>query len=102
MEVFSSGITEWECWWTDSKNMKVLFIQACHDSDIRVSSHRLSGPVRGVAVHPSRALLVTGGDDYKIKVWGTWSLRVPSLMLMNIVRPETSEQEVFIYSSWPP
>jgi WD40 repeat protein len=30
----------------------------------------LSGPVRGVAIHPSRALLVTGGDDYKIKVWG--------------------------------
>ena len=28
------------------------------------------GPVRGVAIHPSRALLVTGGDDYKIKVWG--------------------------------
>ncbi|KAG6377425.1 coatomer WD associated region-domain-containing protein [Boletus reticuloceps] len=27
------------------------------------------GPVRGVAIHPSRALLVTGGDDYKIKVW---------------------------------
>ena len=30
----------------------------------------LVGPVRGVAIHPSRALLVTGGDDYKIKVWG--------------------------------
>jgi coatomer protein complex subunit alpha (xenin) len=30
----------------------------------------LLGPVRGVAIHPSRALLVTGGDDYKIKVWG--------------------------------
>lgn len=28
------------------------------------------GPVRGVAFHPSRALLATGGDDYKIKVWG--------------------------------
>jgi coatomer protein complex subunit alpha (xenin) len=27
------------------------------------------GPVRGVAIHPSRPLLVTGGDDYKIKVW---------------------------------
>ena len=30
----------------------------------------LIGPVRGVAFHPSRALLATGGDDYKIKVWG--------------------------------
>lgn len=29
------------------------------------------GPVRGVAFHPTRPLLVTGGDDYKIKVWGT-------------------------------
>ncbi|KAH9989662.1 coatomer subunit alpha-2 [Russula vinacea] len=27
------------------------------------------GPVRAVAIHPSRPLLVTGGDDYKIKVW---------------------------------
>lgn len=27
------------------------------------------GPVRAVAMHPSRALLATGGDDYKIKVW---------------------------------
>jgi coatomer protein complex subunit alpha (xenin) len=30
----------------------------------------LIGPVRGVAFHLSRALLATGGDDYKIKVWG--------------------------------
>ena len=29
------------------------------------------GPVRGVAIHPTRALLATGGDDYKIRVWGT-------------------------------
>jgi WD40 repeat protein len=28
------------------------------------------GPVRAVAIHPSRPLLVTGADDYKIKVWG--------------------------------
>ncbi|PPR07467.1 hypothetical protein CVT26_013437 [Gymnopilus dilepis] len=27
------------------------------------------GPVRGIAIHPTRALLVSGGDDYKIKVW---------------------------------
>ena len=30
----------------------------------------LVGPVRGVSFHPNRALLATGGDDYKIKVWG--------------------------------
>lgn len=33
-------------------------------------AERTIGPVRAVAFHPSRALLVTGGDDYKIKVWG--------------------------------
>jgi WD40 repeat protein len=31
---------------------------------------RSLGPVRAVAFHPSRQLLCTGGDDYKIKVWG--------------------------------
>lgn len=34
------------------------------------------GPVRAVAIHPSRPLLVTGADDYKIKVWGE-SMRLP-------------------------
>lgn len=38
---------------------------------------RASGPVRGVAFHPSRALLATGGDDYKIKVWGEYQSRLP-------------------------
>ena len=28
------------------------------------------GPVRGVNFHLTRPLLVTGGDDYKVKVWG--------------------------------
>lgn len=27
------------------------------------------GPVRGVDFHPSQPLFVSGGDDYKIKVW---------------------------------
>jgi WD40 repeat protein len=31
----------------------------------------ITGPVRGVAFHPTRDLLVTGGDDYKVRVWGT-------------------------------
>lgn len=30
----------------------------------------LTGPVRGVHFHLTRPLLVTGGDDYKVKVWG--------------------------------
>lgn len=29
----------------------------------------LAGPVRGVHFHPSQPLFVSGGDDYKIKVW---------------------------------
>ena len=27
------------------------------------------GPVRGVDFHPSQPLFVSGGDDYKIKLW---------------------------------
>jgi len=42
----------------------VVIIRFDHQIDHSV------GPVRGVAIHPSRALLATGGDDYKIKVWG--------------------------------
>ncbi|EGG09628.1 uncharacterized protein MELLADRAFT_95829 [Melampsora larici-populina 98AG31] len=30
---------------------------------------RLSGPVWGIAFHPSKPLFVSGGDDYKTKVW---------------------------------
>ena len=30
----------------------------------------LLGPVRGVHFHPTRPLLATGGDDYKVRVWG--------------------------------
>lgn len=36
----------------------------------RIAAERFPGPVRAVAIHPTRALLATGGDDYKIKVWG--------------------------------
>ena len=41
----------------------------------------LIGPVRGVAFHPSRALLATGGDDYKIKVWGKQGKCVPNFSI---------------------
>lgn len=27
------------------------------------------GPVRGVCFHPTQPLFVSGGDDYKIRVW---------------------------------
>lgn len=37
---------------------------------VKINLTCLLGPVRAVAIHPTRALLVSGGDDYKIKVWG--------------------------------
>lgn len=33
------------------------------------------GPVRGVHFHKSQPLFVSGGDDYKIKVWSLRRLR---------------------------
>lgn len=33
------------------------------------------GPVRGVDFHPTQPMFVSGGDDYKIKVWSTQSRR---------------------------
>jgi coatomer protein complex subunit alpha (xenin) len=52
-----------------------------HEGQFRLYGSKLlliimPGPVRGVAIHPSRALLATGGDDYKIKVWGESNLRL--------------------------
>ena len=69
MEVFNCGTIVWASSWTDSKNTKVRDKLASRHG-FRV--HRRTGPVRGVNFHPSRALLVTGGDDYKVKVWGEW------------------------------
>lgn len=48
------------------------YLRSCRDG----SAHRVLGPVRAVAFHPSRPLLVTGGDDYKIKVWGQSDLLI--------------------------
>ena len=51
-------------------NMKVhLIVDSLLYTLIMLCLPRI-GPVRAVAIHPSRALLVSGGDDYKIKVWG--------------------------------
>lgn len=47
--------------------MKVRVLLVCYPRSV-VDSHQ--GPVRAIAIHPTRALLATGGDDYKIKVWG--------------------------------
>ena len=51
---------------------------------------RCAGPVRAVNFHPSRPLLATGGDDYKIKVWGKHPYSSPglSLNLYSDIRPQ--------------
>ena len=51
------------------------------------------GPVRAVAIHPTRPLLVSGGDDYKIKVWGVFRLftnaiSVPNDLSIVDIRPQ--------------
>ena len=86
MAACSCGITAWAFWWTDSKNTKVTgYALLWHlDADF------YEGPVRAVAIHPSRPLLVTGGDDYKIKVWGE-SMRLasgPPYLLSLDLRPQ--------------
>ena len=61
------GTIGWVFWWTGLRSTKVRGVLL--PSFINFDA-ALLGPVRAVAFHPSRALLVTGGDDYKIKVWG--------------------------------
>ncbi|KAF9010173.1 coatomer subunit alpha-2 [Cyathus striatus] len=67
----------------ESKSNRVkgtpLLAAALHNGSVQLWNYRMGvlvdrfeeheGPVRGVAFHPTRALLATGGDDYKIKVW---------------------------------
>jgi len=70
-----------------------------------------TGPVRGVAFHPFRDLLVTGGDDYKVRVWGTCRLHgleerscqglADLLWRACPHRHESAESEVSVYSAWP-
>ena len=59
------------------------------------------GPVRAIAIHPTRALLATGGDDYKIKVWGrSYPDIMTALTIMTRRRYPTSEQTMLIYFTW--
>ena len=59
----------------------------------------LEGPVRAVAFHPSRALLVTGGDDYKIKVWGEYDGLVGFRPLI-VSRHPAYEPPLPLYAAW--
>ena len=61
----------------------------------------IPGPVRGVAIHPSRALLATGGDDYKIKVWGESDFQLSALSkFLMYHRSSTSKQALSIHLTW--
>ena len=86
MAACSCGTTAWVFWWTDSKNTRVT---SCASS-WHLDADFYEGPVRAVAIHPSRPLLVTGGDDYKIKVWGELMrlLSGPPYLLSPDLRPQ--------------
>lgn len=45
------------------------FPAVCVQIQLPLSLCRAAGPVRGVHFHRSQPLFVSGGDDYKIKVW---------------------------------
>jgi len=66
MATFSYGITRWARSSAASTSMMVG-----GPAMTRAALTYITGPVRGVAFHPTRDLLVTGGDDYKVRVWGT-------------------------------
>jgi coatomer protein complex subunit alpha (xenin) len=53
------------------------------------------GPVRGVDFHPSQPLFVSGGDDYKIKLWNYKQRRCLFTLLghLDYIRTTTFHQE---------
>jgi hypothetical protein len=61
-----------------------------------------TGPVRAVAIHPSRALLATGGGDYKIKVWGRLIYLITVNLHLIYTRSTTSKQALSIHYAWTP
>ena len=45
----------------------------CYSCNLTMSITKAhSDYVRTICVHPTRQLVLTGGDDHKIKLWGTW------------------------------
>lgn len=70
MEACSYGIIRWELLLTDSTSMMVRMRIQVLTRVMEITFVGVLGPVRAVAIHPTRPLLVTGGDDYKVKVWG--------------------------------
>jgi hypothetical protein len=54
--------------------MMVRRYLSCRSAKRVSQSNSRAGPVRGVHLHPTRPLLVSGGDDCKVKVWGQFLL----------------------------
>ncbi|MDN8817494.1 hypothetical protein Q0M01_13680, partial [Staphylococcus aureus] len=68
LESFNSGITEQEHLSTNLKSTMVQLIDFIPQITL-AHTNSITGPVRGVHFHHSQPLFVSGGDDYKIKVW---------------------------------
>jgi WD40 repeat protein len=99
MERSSSGTTAWASSSIDSRSMMVS--RRAARRVCAQSAHLRPGPVRAVAFHPSRPLLATGGDDFKIKIWGVF--RYPALCaqgLTRCTRPQAPEPPVLVHPSW--
>lgn len=96
MGVCSCGITEWVFWWIDLKSTKVSLPQL----HVQIVPILFAGPVRAVAIHPTRALLASGGDDYKIKVWGEQDYTNARVLHLMQDRSAASKQTLSVYSAW--
>lgn len=51
-------------------NTMVSYNGRCSTSSLAYREcYLFPGPVRGICFHPTQPIFVSGGDDYKIKVW---------------------------------
>jgi hypothetical protein len=95
----SSGTTAWASSSIDLRNTTVSLRAARRVCVQR--AHLRPGPVRAVAFHPSRPLLATGGDDFKIKIWGVFYCPACCAQgLTTCTRPQASEPPVLVHPPW--
>lgn len=71
MEPSNSGTTKWELWSTvmTSTTVSPRSPSTILDRVLKYHTYSRIGPVRGISFHPTQPIFVSGGDDYKIKVW---------------------------------